>query len=56
MKATNRKHWDLVTTKDNFMCVAAIVTALTVLISGAVSVQHQNSLQSEQAQRASRNA
>lgn len=56
MKATNRKHWDLGTKKDSFICVALIVTAITILISGAVSVHHQNALQSEQAQRASLDA
>lgn len=56
METTNRKDLDLGTKKDTFACVALLVTAVTILFSGALSVHHQNALQSQQAQRATQGA
>lgn len=56
MKTTNRQDWDLGTKKDTFTCVALLVTAVTILISGSISVHHQNALQSQQVERSAERA
>lgn len=56
MKTTNSKVLDLGTKHDTLACVALLVTAITILVSGAVSVHHQNTLQMQQAQQAVVNA
>ena len=52
MKTTNRKDLEPGLKHDTIMCVALLVSAVTILFSGALSVHHQNSLQVQQAQHA----
>jgi hypothetical protein len=56
MNSTDRANWDYGTKKDALLCVILLVTAVTILISGAISVRHQNDLQSLQAQEVGRQA
>lgn len=56
MNSTDRSYWDYGTKKDAFLCVMLLVTAITILISGAISVRHQNDLQTLQAQVVARDA
>lgn len=52
MKTTNRSDTELGLKQDTIMCAALLVSAVTILISGAISVHHQNALQVQQAQHA----
>lgn len=60
MNTTSRKDWDPGTKKDTFTCVAllaiAIAIAIAILVFGAISVHHQNALQSQQLERTSQRA
>jgi hypothetical protein len=49
MKTTNREDWNLGTMKDTIGSVALLVTAVAILVSGAINVHHQNALQTQQA-------
>lgn len=56
MNTTSRKDWDPGTKKDTFTCVALIAIAIAILVFGAISVHHQNALQSQQLERTSQRA
>jgi hypothetical protein len=42
------------TNLDTLACVTVLIVAFTILVSGAVNVHHQNALQMQQAQNATR--